>query len=115
MSWTDNVMSQITYYVVTNEEIFKTFVEKCEQLRAERSKEWVSFNPKITVKNGKKYWKMMVENGGPGCYSVWAFVDKITLDVYKPASWAAPAAKARGNAKADPKLFCSWTGPNYLR
>lgn len=112
MSWVDNVMSKITYSVVTNEEILKTFVDKCTEMRREAIKYG---DPTVFVKTGKKFYKLLVENGGPGSYSVWAFVDKITLDVYKAASWAAPAKTARGNAKADPKLFCSWTGPNYLK
>lgn len=95
----------------SNEEILNVFVQKCTALRSTAVKYG---DPTVSVQAGRKYWKLVVENGGPGSTSVWAFVDKITLDVYKPASWAAPAKHARGNAKADPKLFCSWTGPHYL-
>lgn len=48
--------------------------------------------------------------------SAWAFIDKSNGDVFKPASWAAPAAKARANIY-DKGTWNNVTsaGPNYLK
>lgn len=45
----------------------------------------------ITMKIGQKYAKLVTNS------SVTAFVDLQTGDIYKPASWAKPAAHVRGN------------------
>jgi hypothetical protein len=48
--------------------------------------------------------------------SAWAFVDKETGDVFKPASWKAPAKHARANIyKPDSWKTVSVYGPAYLR
>ena len=39
---------------------------------------------------GRKYWKIIQNHGG-----VHAFIDKKTGEVYKPASWKAPAKHVR--------------------
>jgi len=48
--------------------------------------------------------------------SVWAFINKETGDVYKPASWNAPAKHARANI-FDKETWKNVTaqGPNYLK
>lgn len=50
---------------------------------------------------GKKYFKIVsVLKGAVGetiSNSAYAFIDKETGDLFKPASWAAPAKHARGN------------------
>jgi len=46
--------------------------------------------------NGRKYHKLIMETGG-NSRSVHAFVDKKTGDVYKPASFKAPAKHIRFN------------------
>ena len=43
----------------------------------------------FTVETGRRYLKIIQDN------SVHAFVDKTTGDVYKPASWSAPAKHIR--------------------
>jgi len=52
----------------------------------------------IVVGGGRKYVKLIAERGdnGGGRY-VYAFVEKETGDIYKPATWKAPAAIPRGN------------------
>ncbi len=45
-------------------------------------------------KEGKKYYKIIMLDAG-GQKSVHAFVDKNTGEVYKPASWRAPAKYVR--------------------
>jgi|13_taG_2_1085334.scaffolds.fasta_scaffold23601_1 hypothetical protein len=56
--------------------------------------------PSIVVKPGRKYAKLVLErpNGNGG--SVFAFVDRETGLVYKPAGWSAPAKHARGDVNS---------------
>jgi hypothetical protein len=67
--------------------------------------------PQLEVKEGKKYLKIVY--GG----SVHAFVDKITGDIYKAATWAAPAKHVRGNIFSEQNGMENMNvyGPAYLR
>lgn len=66
----------------------------------------------ITVKFGRKYAKLLSNNGG----SAWGFVDIETGNLFKPAGWATPAKHARGNIEtAQYGRNYVWTGPNYIR
>ena len=49
---------------------------------------------KFYIEEGRKYLKVIMETGGSS-RSVHAFVDKKTGQVYKPASWQAPAKHVR--------------------
>lgn len=51
-------------------------------------------NVEFFYKEGKKYLKIIMLDAG-GQKSVHAFVDKNTGDIYKPASWRAPAKHLR--------------------
>ena len=51
---------------------------------------------KFYIESGRKYHKIIMETGG-GSRSVHAFVDKKTGEVYKPASFKAPAKGVRFN------------------
>ena len=67
--------------------------------------------------NGRKYHRIVMETGG-GNRSVHAFVDKKTGEVYKPASWKAPAKHVRYNLliikeREDILENCDWSG-SYL-
>ena len=54
-------------------------------------------NPyKFYIESGRKYHKVIMETGGSS-RSVHAFIDKKTGDVYKPASFKAPAKHVRFN------------------
>ena len=65
----------------------------------------------LTVKFGRKYAKLLANNGG----SAWGFVDMATGDLLKAAGWSAPAKHARGNiATAEYGRNYQWTGPNYM-
>ena len=67
---------------------------------------------------GKKYIKVIQEDS-----SVHAFIDRKTGDVYKPASWKAPAKHVRFNlfndndrSKLHDYRFTDWAGGYlYLR
>ena len=49
---------------------------------------------KFYIESGRKYHKLIMETNG-GSRSVHAFVDKNTGEVYKPASYKAPAKGVR--------------------
>ena len=64
----------------------------------------------VTIKKGRKYWKVITDN------SVHCFVDVKNGDVYKPASWNKPAAIVRYNLLDNPEIVyerCDWAG-GYL-
>jgi len=59
---------------------------------------------------GRKFAKVVHDR------SVYAFVEIATGDIYKPASWSAPAKHARGNIyNDDPLAGTDVYGVNYLR
>jgi len=60
--------------------------------------------PTILIKFGRKYAKIIKEQKGPrgaGQRSVYGFVDAHTGDIYKAATWKAPAKHIRGSIFAD--------------
>lgn len=72
----------------------------------------------FVVKEGRKYIKVMDNNGG----SAWAFIVKAEDDpkfkrgdILMAAGWAAPARNAaRGNVLEGDFSWIRWTGPDYL-
>ena len=76
------------------------------------------FIESLSLKNGRKFDKIM--HGS----SVWGFVAKkngehkgipyFTGDVFKAATWRAPAKHVRGSIFYDGSDWYQWTGPNYL-
>ena len=76
------------------------------------------FKNGLSVKPGRKFDKIISDN------SVWGFVAKkdgvlkgipyFTGDVFKAASWRAPAKHVRGTIFTDNTNWYQWTGPNYL-
>ena len=55
----------------------------------------VGVHAKHKLMTGKKYYKVVREG------SAMAFVDKETGNIYKAATWAAPAKHARGNVLSE--------------
>ena len=78
----------------------------------------VDFANGLSVKPGRKFDKVM--NGS----SVWGFIAKtdgvlkgvpyFVGDVFKAASWRAPAKHVRGSIFSSETNWFRWTGPNYL-
>ena len=76
------------------------------------------FNKGLDIKMGRKFTKIM--NGT----SVWGFIangDGVLKgipyfkgDVFKAASWRAPAKHVRGTIFSSKTDWFRWTGPNYL-
>lgn len=52
-------------------------------------------NPRLEISYGRKYAKVTREHG------VEAFIDLNTGDIFKAATWAAPAHGVRGNVNSD--------------
>ena len=74
----------------------------------------------FVVKEGAKYIKIAMGNGGTPGGSCWGFVVKKDTKkfmkgaILKPAGWSAPATNsARGNV-LDGMYQINWTGPMYL-
>ena len=76
------------------------------------------FKDGLSVKPGRKFDKVLHGT------SVWGFVAKkngehkgipyFTGDVFKAATWRAPAKHVRGSIFSDGTDWYAWTGPNYL-
>jgi hypothetical protein len=74
------------------------------------------FKCKFEIVTGRKYYKVVYNDAGHR--SVHCFVDKVTGDVYKSASWNAPAKGVRYNLlNEDSRELCysrvDWAG-GYL-
>ena len=68
----------------------------------------------LVTMHGKKYIRIV--NKDTVLRSAWAFVDTLTGDILKAASWKAPAKHSRGNIyKPETWGTVSWLGPAYLR
>ena len=89
--------------------------ESMKQIKEESS---VKFKKTLYVKPGRKFDKVIHGT------SVWGFVAKkngehkgipyFTGDVFKAATWRAPAKHVRGSIFYDGSDWYQWTGPNYL-
>jgi len=63
--------------------------------------------PHLSIEKGKRYWKIVIKDSQT---SVFAFIDTQNGNVYKAASWRAPAKHARGNI-FDFDRGARWIGP----
>ena len=81
-------------------EVTKVKVESLVTLLTERygSGEGCAANEtKFIIQEGKRYFKVVRQYVNGSSRSVYAFIDKQTGNIFKPASWEAPAKHARGN------------------
>lgn len=76
-----------------NETILKLFVEELNK-KFPKQFDW-SDHFEYTV--GKRFYKIVRSNPNGKSRSCYAFVDKENGDLYKAASWNAPANYVRGN------------------
>ena len=85
-----------------------------------------SFPIKFRMESGRKYWKVIQQDLRDDEYrdgSVHAFIDRLTGEVYKPASWKSPAKIVRydlrlitDRAKLHNPNYTDWAGGYlYLR
>ena len=90
----------------------------CDALELDFKRRYPNSDPyKFSIESGRKYHKIVMETESQS-QSVHAFVDKKTGEVYKPASWKAPAKHVRYNLliiKSREECFerADWTG-SYL-
>ena len=81
----------------------ETFVAHAQKMTDEYFKrDLKNLTPdKFTIKKGGRYIKIIQNTAGGSGVSVWAFIDAkegpTFGDIYKPASWNAPAKGTRGN------------------
>ena len=69
----------------------------CDVLELDFKRRYPNSDPyKFSIQSGRKYHKI-VQTDSSGGGAVHAFVDKKTGEVYKPASWKAPAKHVRFN------------------
>ena len=69
----------------------------CDALELDFKSRYPNSDPyKFYIESGRKYHKIVMETESQS-QSVHAFVDKKTGEVYKPASWKAPAKHVRYN------------------
>jgi hypothetical protein len=102
--------------------VYEATTELCEILKRSYAKNTGSENVHFVFHPGKKYHKIVmctkISNDpvqGYG-FTTHAFVDKETGDLYKAASWAAPAKGIRFNLLKDMELLrnrADWCG-GYL-
>lgn len=64
---------------------------------------------------GKRFVKIAKGVPGQPGKSVFCFVERSTGDVYKAASWKAPAKGIRGNIKNPAESSCTVYGAKYAR
>ena len=89
-----------------------------KRMKEIKTKSAIKFKEGLKVKPGRKFDKIM---HGTSC---WGFVAKkngehkgipyFTGDVFKAATWRAPAKHVRGSIFDTNTNWFRWTGPNYL-
>ena len=89
----------------------------CDALLMDFNRRGHTLDYKFYIESGRKYHKIVMETEA-GSRSVHAFVDKKTGEVYKPASFTAPAKHVRYNLlsiESREKCFerADWSG-SYL-
>lgn len=60
-----------------------------------RQKNMLNDRRLYTVRNGRRYAKVVMSNHNGSSASVFAFIDRNTGDVFKPATWNSPAKHVR--------------------
>ena len=104
MSITETMTTEFADFAATQEArktIQENIVKHCNTLCDALELDFKTHHPnsdpyKFYIESGRKYHKLIMETGA-GSRSVHAFVDKKTGEVYKPASFKAPAKIVRYN------------------
>ena len=104
MSITETMTTEFADFAATQEArqtIQENIVKHCNTLCDCLTNDFTRSHPnsdpyKFYIESGRKYHKLIMETGS-GSRSVHAFVDKKTGEVYKPASFKAPAKIVRYN------------------
>lgn len=100
---------------MTQTKLNQTFLDEMVDALTDRVSEHYGFKVKITAEPGRKYIKIVVELSGSR--SVYCFFD-YDGNIYKAASWKAPAKHVRGSVFDDDYSWGKSLGPYgavYLR
>lgn len=117
--------------VVKNMEAMIKALNKAEDNEAEaRAKKWAdtgrfelgvakaqaqAMKSQYSVVKGSKYYKIVKQvPNDPHSRSAFGFVDATTGDIYKAASWSAPAKHARGNVADWEKSMTKAAGMYFI-
>ena len=106
MTQLSTLVNDINSQQTIEENVYKL----AEYIKADYNKYGYKSDYNVTIKKGRKYYKVITEN------SVHAFVDVKNGNVFKPESWNKPAKHVRYNLLQDPQdCFnkCDWAG-GYL-
>lgn len=85
----------------------ETIQKYVEEIAEAQRKEWLKLNydmnkvPTFEIEEGKRFAKITRTSWGQK--SVHCFVEKSTGDIYKAATWSAPAKGVRGNINSEKK------------
>ena len=90
-----------------------------DQFVAELNAKWPkveTYQESFVYTTGKRFYKICRSRDGVKPNSSYAFVDKANGDLYKAASWNAPANYVRGNINDSSGLdACEQYGVKYLK
>ena len=106
MTQLSTLVNDINSQQTVEENVYKLV----EYIKADYNKYGYKSDYNVTIKKGRKYYKVITEN------SVHCFVDVKNGNVYKPASYNKPAAIVRYNLLDNPQDCynkCDWSG-GYL-
>ena len=104
MSITETMTTEFADFAATQEArktIQENIVKHCNTLCDALELDFKTHHPnspayKFYIESGRKYYKLIMETNTQS-RGVHAFIDKKTGEVYKPASWKAPAKIVRYN------------------
>lgn len=117
---TEDLKKSMTADIQRNfDKALKAFLKGAQQIIDDHYKrDLPNLKPSILVTtSGSKYVKVISKAQSGSGTSAWAFIDKTTGDVLKPATWNRPAKHARGNIydQDNGTRSVSPYGPAYLR
>ena len=93
----------------------KTIDEFVAELNAKFPKQH-DFQESFVYTTGKRFWKICRSRDGTKVISAYGFVDRNTGELYKAASWNAPALHVRGNINDASGLeACEQYSVKYLK
>jgi len=90
----------------------KTIQDYVDEIKKASDADWQKHGydmtkaPTFSIMSGSKFHKIVVTTWGS--QSVHCFVEKESGDIYKAATWNAPAKHVRGNINEDRKPLLGW-------
>lgn len=97
------------------QQAFSTFITAVEDLQASHAAESGKAPRKVEFNNGRKLIRVALRDGNLENRSAYCFVERSTGDIFKAASWAAPAKHARGSIFTPEAYGITPSGCEYLK